>query len=49
MQMSSRTTEGRSGMDWESGFIRCKLLHLGWISNDAVSCCIAQGTVSSHL
>ena len=24
---------GRSGMDWESGFSRCKLFHLEWISN----------------
>ena len=23
---------GRSGMDWEFGVSRCKLLHLGWIS-----------------
>ena len=25
---------GRSGMDWESGVNRCKLLHLEWISNE---------------
>ena len=25
---------GRSGMDWEFGFSRCKLLHLEWISNE---------------
>ena len=25
--------EGGSGMDWESGVNRCKLLHLEWISN----------------
>ena len=23
-----------SGMDWESGVNRCKLLHLEWISNE---------------
>ena len=26
--------EGGSGMDWESGVNRCKLLHLEWISNE---------------
>ena len=26
--------EGRSGKDWEFGVIRCKLLHLEWISNE---------------
>ena len=25
---------GRSGMDWEFGVSRCKLLHLDWISNE---------------
>jgi len=25
---------GGSGMDWESGVNRCKLLHLEWISNE---------------
>ena len=25
---------GRGGMDWESGFNRCKLLHVEWISNE---------------
>ena len=25
---------GGSGMDWESGVIRCKLLHLEWISHE---------------
>ena len=25
---------GGSGMDWESGVTRCKLLHLEWISNE---------------
>ena len=24
---------GRSGMDWEFGISRCKLLHLEWINN----------------
>ena len=26
--------EGGSGMDWEFGVNRCKLLHLEWISNE---------------
>ena len=25
---------GESGMDWEFGISRCKLLHLEWISNE---------------
>ena len=25
---------GKSGMDWEFGVSRCKLLHLEWISNE---------------
>ena len=25
---------GGSGMDWESGVNRCKLLHLEWMSNE---------------
>ena len=25
---------GESGMDWESGVSRCKLLHIEWISNE---------------
>ena len=25
---------GESGMDWEFGVSRCKLLHLEWISNE---------------
>jgi len=25
---------GRSGMDWELGVNRCKLLHLDWISSE---------------
>ena len=33
-------------MDWESGFNRCKLLHLESIM---ISCWIALGTTSSHL
>ena len=28
--------EEGSGMDWESGVNRCKLLHLGWISNEVL-------------
>ena len=29
--------EGKgSGMDWEFGFNRCKLLHLKWISNEVL-------------
>ena len=27
---------GGSGMDWEFGVSRCKLLHLEWISNDVL-------------
>ena len=27
---------GGSGMDWELGVSRCKLLHLEWISNEAL-------------
>ena len=26
--------KGGSGMDWEIGASRCKLLHLEWISNE---------------
>ena len=35
MDMENRfeRVEG-SGMDWESGVGRCKLLHLEWISNE---------------
>ena len=29
---------GGSGMDWEFGVSRCKLLHLGWISNEILLC-----------
>ena len=29
---------GGSGMDWEFGVSRCKLLHLGWISNEFLLC-----------
>ena len=36
---------GGSGMDWEFGVSRCKLLHLEWINNEI--CCTAQGTLSS--
>ena len=28
--------EGRSGMDWEFGVSRCKLLYLEWISNEVL-------------
>ena len=38
---------GRSVMDRESGVKKCKLLYLEWISSQ--SCCIVQGTISSHL
>ena len=27
---------GESGMDWEFGVSRCKLLHLEWISNEVL-------------
>ena len=27
---------GGSGMDWEFGVSRCKLLHLEWINNEVV-------------
>ena len=39
---------GGSGMDWESGVHRCKLLPLEWISNE-ILLYIALGTISSHL
>ena len=26
--------KGESGMDWEFGVSKCKLLHLEWISNE---------------
>jgi len=29
---------GRSGMDWELGVNRCKLLPLEWISNENLLC-----------
>ena len=29
---------GGSGMDWESGVNRCKLLPLEWISNEILLC-----------
>ena len=38
---------GGSGMDWEFGVNRCKLLALEWISSEI--CCVALGTMSSHL
>ena len=36
--------QGRSGMDWELGVYRCKLLPLEWRH-----CCVALGTISGHL
>ena len=36
-----------SGMDWEFGVSRCKLLHLEWISSEILL--IGQGTIYSHL
>ena len=27
---------GRSGMDWESGVNRCKLLHMEWVNNEVL-------------
>ena len=38
---------GGSGVDWELGVNRCTLLPLECISNR--SCCVALGTMSSHL
>ena len=35
--MVARGEGGGSGMDWEFGVSRCKLLHLEWISRS--SCC----------
>jgi len=32
--------EGRSGMDWELGISRYKLLHLEWLSNTGTGNCI---------
>ena len=29
---------GGSGMDWEFGVSRCKLLHLEWISDEVLLC-----------
>ena len=43
--VAKRQEEG-SGMDWELGFSRCKLLYLEWISNEVLL--LAQGTLS-HL
>ena len=35
--------EGKgSGMDWESGFSRCKLLNLEWISHEVLLCSTAN-------
>ena len=30
--------EGGSGVDWESGVNRCKLLPLEWLSNEILLC-----------
>ena len=38
---------GGGGSGTEFRVIRCKLLHLEWISNEV--CCIAQGIISGHL
>ena len=35
---SCQKGRGGSGMDWESGVNRCKLLHLEWISNEILLC-----------
>ena len=39
---------GGSGVDWEFGVSRCKLLHLEWVKT-LRSYCTAQGTISSLL
>ena len=39
-----RREGGRSGMNWESGVGKCKLLHLEW-----VNICIAQETILNIL
>ena len=38
---------GGTGMDWEFGVSRCKLIHLEWINNK--SYCIAQKIISNLL
>ena len=38
---------GGSGLDWELGVNRCKLLPLEWLAMR--SCCVALKTTSSHL
>ena len=43
----AKGAEGQSGMDWEFGVSRCKLLHLEWISNEVLL--TAQETISSLL
>ena len=32
----AKVKRGGSGMDWEFGVSRCKLLHLKWISNEVL-------------
>ena len=46
LMVAKREGEG-SGMDWEFGINRCKLLPLEWITMR--SCCIALGTISNQL
>ena len=41
------TRGGGSGMDWEFGVNRCKLLPLEWISNEILL--YSLETISSHL
>ena len=38
---------GGSGVDWEFGLSRCKLLNLEWISNKILL--YGTGNISSHL
>ena len=45
-QTESCQGEG-SGIDWEFGVSRCKLLHSEWISNEVLP--IAQETISNLL
>ena len=35
---------GGSGMDWESGVNRCKVLPLEWISNEILLCSVGNYT-----
>ena len=34
--MVAKGDRGGSGMDWESGVSRCKLLDLEWVSNEVL-------------